>query len=184
MILASCHNTMRHAVPVYDPESPDERLRRKLAERREADRKRRLWIEAIDRAKADRSSSRAGLIEAKIANQFSAMPPWAREIVRSIAQKHGVDLGEMFFSRKRGPARTARNEICYVLRGTLSPVSGEAPSLPVIGRWIGKEHTSVLHAIANHQHENGLPALTTRSAEKKRQASREWHERRRRSEAR
>jgi hypothetical protein len=175
MNLFAYRNTMRNAVPVFDPESPDEQLRQRMARQREAERKHRGWIQAIDRAKSERTANPAQKLQRAIDNQFRVMPPWVREIVSGIVARHGAEIGDVLFRRTRGAAALARNEICYTLKAAISPVTGDHPSLEMIGRWMNREYTSVLHCIAIHQNDNDLPIITTRSAEAKRRYSRDWH---------
>ena len=158
MILASYKNTMRNAVPCSLEQV-----------KRMADQDR--WIQAIDRARHAPSKSR--IMKDRVHFALSRMPSWARDVIRSVADKHGVDVNSVLFTRRRGSVRNARNEVCYALRGTVSPITGRKPSFPTIGRWIGRDHTSVLQAVSNHACDTGLPALTTRDAESRRERARE-----------
>lgn len=55
----------------------------------------------------------------------------------------------------------ARNEIIYRLR-LLEPM----PSFPMIGKWMGRDHTSCMWAVARHARDNNLPSITTYDSEK------------------
>lgn len=41
----------------------------------------------------------------------------------------------------------ARQEVMRTIRDTVVMADGLPPSYPVIGRWFGRDHTSVIHAV-------------------------------------
>jgi Bacterial dnaA protein helix-turn-helix len=68
-------------------------------------------------------------------------PPIVREVVRSVADTHGISP-HLIVGRSRCAAVTAaRQEVYYWLRHT-----GRF-SMPRIGRWLDRDHTTVLHGI-------------------------------------
>jgi chromosomal replication initiation ATPase DnaA len=71
------------------------------------------------------------------------MPGGMRRIAMAVAARHGVSLAQM-----RGPQRRfarARQEAFALLRAT-----GHF-SLPQIGRWFNKDHTTVLFGARAHE---------------------------------
>lgn len=67
-------------------------------------------------------------------------------VIGSIATKHGVTVGEILSRRQTRKVARARWEAAYVLRHTPGP-NGRYPSYPQLGRWFGRDHTSVIHGV-------------------------------------
>ena len=97
-----------------------------IAERRERE---RAWA-AIEAVMADAVTPR----KAKLA------------VVAAVAMKHGLTLPEIMGADRRHHVAHARQEAFWVLRDTYPEMS-----LPAIGRMFGKDHTTVLHGIRQHE---------------------------------
>lgn len=73
------------------------------------------------------------------------IPTLAKQIVRQVAQKHGVSVKDVYSVRRDRPSVAARHEAMYRLREETTL------SLPQIGRLLGgRDHTTVLHGIRKH----------------------------------
>lgn len=102
------------------------------------------------------------------------MPEWAQEIVREVANDHGISPLVLIGSRSRRVV-PVRNEVFYRLRMGASPVLGEHPSYPQIAGWFGRDHTGVLWGATKHAFAHGLERpsniqLEALSERKRRQA--------------
>jgi chromosomal replication initiator protein len=70
-----------------------------------------------------------------------ALPPRILAVVREVADVRGVTMAEILGDRRHAQVARARMEAMARCRA-LDP----APSLPRIGVWFGRDHTTVLHA--------------------------------------
>lgn len=87
------------------------------------------------------------------------MPSWAREIVIRISKAHAMSPLDIVMVCRARDVVAVRYEIFYVLKTTASPVSGQEPSYPQIGKWFLREHTGILWGVATHARNNGLPPV-------------------------
>jgi hypothetical protein len=71
-------------------------------------------------------------------------PSWKR-IAREVCFKHGITLMELLSRRKPKPIVAARHEFFYRCRKETSM------SLPQIGRRAGRDHSTVIHGIKQHE---------------------------------
>lgn len=97
-----------------------------IAEQRERE---RAWA-AIEAVMADAMTPR----KAKMA------------VLTAVAIKHGLTLSEIMGKDRRHHVAHARQEAFWVLKQTYPEMS-----LPAIGRMFGKDHTTVLHGIRQHE---------------------------------
>jgi chromosomal replication initiator protein len=73
-------------------------------------------------------------------------PITMREIIREVAQKHGVLVADILSDRRHKPVVVARHEAMWRCKNETSF------SLPQIGRAIGnRDHTTVMHGIKMHE---------------------------------
>jgi hypothetical protein len=111
------------------------------------------------------------------------MPFWARTIVMAAAEIHRVDPGDIIGRSRRRAIVLVRNEVWYRIKLTASPVTGEIPSYPTIGKWFGRDHSSIIYGAARHAFENGLPSPSNMDPEKlitrKKHRALEWTHRQR-----
>ena len=70
------------------------------------------------------------------------LPPRIAEIVREAAARHRVRPEEVLSADRTRAVAYARFEAIKACRA-LTP----QPSMPQIGRWFGRDHTTVLHAL-------------------------------------
>lgn len=71
----------------------------------------------------------------------AVLPPGVRAVIADVCLKHGVSRDQVL-SRYRGTDEVVqcRMEICYKLRQ-------RGASYPLIGQYIGRDHTSVLNSV-------------------------------------
>jgi len=75
-----------------------------------------------------------------------------KDIAEQVCSKHGVTLADI-----RGPARPRR--IARARHETFARIRREtAFSLPSIGRWFHKDHTTVLYGARKHETGSRRPA--------------------------
>lgn len=86
------------------------------------------------------------------------MPHWVQNIVMAAAELHRVPPAAIVGRSRHRVIVAARNEAWYQIKLTASPVTGEIPSYPTIGKWFGRDHTTVLYGVFRHAFDNGFPA--------------------------
>lgn len=86
-----------------------------------------------------------------------AAPPWVKDIVAEVCAEHGISISLLLGKRKTKAVAMARHDAYYRTR---KADGRNRPSLPMMGRWFGREHTAVMHGIARHAETHGLPNLT------------------------
>ena len=80
------------------------------------------------------------------------LKPSHAQIIRQVADKHGIEVEHMIGPRRTRPLVNARIEAYCRLYNECPQMS-----LPAIGRAVGgRDHTTVLHAIRNHGHLHGI----------------------------
>lgn len=94
------------------------------------------------------------------------MPEWAKQIVKETTEKHGVTPAAIMSKSRLRKIVKCRNEIQYLMRSHPS-----TPSFPLIGRWLGRDHTSALWAVACHARDAGVPELTNYDCENVRRSN-------------
>lgn len=91
---------------------------------------------------------------------FLPMPPSVRAIILAVAQETGVPVATMLGERRTQLVYRARREAMGRVRETIK-IGGRAPSYPLMGRWFGKDHTTVLYSCKDRLRElstgNALP---------------------------
>lgn len=100
------------------------------------------------------------------------MPDWARSIVDQASVRTSVGIDLIASDSKIHRIVRARDEAIYRIREARPTVSA-----PLLGKWFGRDHTSVLYSIAAHSERTGAPALTTyalRRARKRMAAFKRW----------
>lgn len=101
------------------------------------------------------------------------LPRWAVEMIADIAEKHGVTPSDIMAATRRHKVVAARNEVFYLLKITVSPVTGKTASYPKVAEWMCREHTGVLYGAAKHAMLHGLPSASNFGVERKITRSRE-----------
>ena len=86
-------------------------------------------------------------------SKIPSMPPRAELIMRRVCSVHGVSLAEIVGPRVTKTVVVARRECAYRLRNEMT-IAGDRPSLPQIGRWMNKDHSSIFYALKRY---NGPP---------------------------
>lgn len=75
----------------------------------------------------------------------SGIPPRIRQVIDLTAAKSGLTAADILGKSRQRRIAYARQETCFRLR-ELRP----QPTLPMIGRWLGLDHTSVLFGARAH----------------------------------
>lgn len=70
--------------------------------------------------------------------------PTMRSIANRVAEKHGLTLDDLRSPSRRRPLVLARQEAIHEIR------QATTQSLPAIGRFFDRDHTTVIHAIGRH----------------------------------
>ena len=83
------------------------------------------------------------------------MPEWARNVVREVSHRHAVPVREIFSPIKTRLVVAARREAIYRLKFE-KPTTSAAK----LGRWFGRDHSTILHALACYQDLYGAPVLS------------------------
>lgn len=111
------------------------------------------------------------------------MPSAVASIVLEVSHKHLVRVGLILSDSKRRHVTACRDEVAYRIKA-----DNPARSYPLIGKWLGRDHTSVMHAVARHAHKQHLPPLgktdVAATIERKRDQAFRWWRQNRSLEAR
>lgn len=83
------------------------------------------------------------------------MPAWARRVVEEVANRSGVSLEMIASDRRFHSVVHARDEAIYALKDRRAVLS-----MPMIGKWFNRDHTSIMYSIACHSERTGSPELT------------------------
>src|SRR5215472_4745948 len=82
--------------------------------------------------------------------RLDELPQKTQDVVREVCAARSVSVARVLSDDTRRPASNARHEIVWRLRSEAWGVTGKPPSLMQIGAWLGRDHTSVLHAFRRH----------------------------------
>jgi chromosomal replication initiation ATPase DnaA len=137
--------TVKRVNIVSEQRARDERQARLDAA--EADRREQTrQIIAAAKAQAElivsEAQSLAAVITAEAVAEVEARPPSVMDIIKAMAEKHGVSVAEIKGKRRNRHITVARQEamaLAYEQRPDLA--------LPQIGRVFGRDHTTVLYAV-------------------------------------
>lgn len=145
------------------------RERERQKERERDERKRRL-AEAMNREKfLDAMDPLRPL-------RRSGFPAWAIDIVCRVAEKHNISPLRLVASTHRSIVVDARHEAIYEIKRAKPALSSTQ-----IGKWFGRDHTSVLYGMARHAANNDLPPMCGFDASGKMARSNNWHAARKQS---
>lgn len=107
-------------------------------------------------------------------------PDWAREVIAHVAKQTGVSVRSILGLDRFIPVVSARAECAYHLWSRKNVKHGV--SLPAIGRWLLRDHTSVLNLIVVYERSHGLPLSVGLDFERRKRRQKEWYERRKATE--
>ena len=82
------------------------------------------------------------------------MPEWARDILAEVADRHAICPSDIASKKRFRPIIEARAEAAYLIKAAKPMLSSV-----ILGKWFGKDHTSIAHLIARHQEQHDLPKL-------------------------
>ena len=77
---------------------------------------------------------------------MTPMPQRVRAIVESVAAEHRLRPEDLIGPSRRKIHIEPRWRCWAIIRSTPGP-SGQVPSLPLIGAWFGRDHTSIIHGL-------------------------------------
>lgn len=81
-----------------------------------------------------------------------------REIAREVARRHCVPTSEIFGDRRFRAIVHARQEVAWRLYQLRDRNGYRRFSMPQIGRYLRRDHTTILHAIRAHEQRVGVRA--------------------------
>ncbi len=85
------------------------------------------------------------------------IPPRVAAVIREVAEAHQVSVESLLIKSRRHGLDAARAEAMWRVRALYWPHMGRfRPSYPMIGRWFGRDHTSVINAVSKVSVENCL----------------------------
>lgn len=79
---------------------------------------------------------------------YRAADAWI-DIVNQVAAEYGVTAAEMMGLSRKVKICAARHHAMYRIRNEVT-IDGKPASFPRIGRWFGRDHTTVIQACRNH----------------------------------
>lgn len=88
-----------------------------------------------------------------------SMPERVELILRQVCAQHGVSPRDVLGDSRLKAVCCARFEAMYRIRTEIK-IGGRPPSLPKIGSWFGRDHTSVLNALRRHGADMPLPRIS------------------------
>lgn len=97
-------------------------------------------------APVPRSKRLSARVEAAAEHGNPVLPYWAKTVARNVCARHGLEFG-LVSGRCMTPRVVAcRDEIFWLLRN-----DSRRPSYPRIGRWFGRDHSTVITALRRHE---------------------------------
>ena len=113
--------------------------------------------------------------EAKRLMRDRCAPTWVIERLFERAEKYGVSPALLAGKSHQRAIVRVRNELIYSIKATKPGLSA-----PHIARWFGRDHTTILHAMAQHALNNrGVAELTAYNVRQRRASLAAFHARRR-----
>ena len=85
-------------------------------------------------------------------------PPVIVAIVKQVADEHGFTVDQLCGPSPRHDLARARFDAWHRIR-TEVRFRGTQPSLPQIGKWFGRDHTSILHGLRRYEQGDCLPPV-------------------------
>lgn len=82
----------------------------------------------------------------RLRNPFNQL--W-QNIVNEVAEKHGICAGDIMGKSRRRDIYAARKEAIMRIWDEVRMHDGSRPSLPVIGRWFQRDHTTILYTLGH-----------------------------------
>lgn len=105
--------------------------------------------------------------------RLKRLPMRISVIVREVCGQHNVSVVTLLDGSRQRDVCRCRDEIAYRVKSEISEAS-----YPQIGRWLGRDHTSLLLGAARHAARNNLPQIGNynhdRAIEQKRERARVW----------
>lgn len=83
------------------------------------------------------------------------VPGWAVHIILEAAREHQICPHDIVRNCRAYRVVDARNDAIYRIKARKPVLSS-----PRLGQWFGKDHTSIIYALAYHSIATGLPKLT------------------------
>lgn len=92
-----------------------------------------------------------------------AMPGRVREIMEQVCARNGMRLPDLLGQSRMKTFAHARFEAAAQIHAQIK-IGCAPPSLPQIGRWMNRDHTSILNALRRHKElfgESWMPVSST-----------------------
>ena len=83
------------------------------------------------------------------------LPDWAKDVVREVCHRHDVPIHDIFGKAKTRLVAAARREAIYRVKFEKPSVSSGQ-----LGHWFGRDHSTILFALARYQELYGAPVLS------------------------
>lgn len=81
--------------------------------------------------------------------RLDELPERVRFVIESVCERYSVPTRVLMGRDRHSKTNDCRRE-CYVILRRMNWRGGR-PSLPQIGRWMGRDHTSVLHGLRRYE---------------------------------
>lgn len=81
------------------------------------------------------------------------MPKWIKQLMFELCLEHKIHPDDLVSHKRHKRLAMARREFCYWM------YTEHKQSLSAIGRWINKDHTTVLYAVRAAAEEKGVPLI-------------------------
>jgi chromosomal replication initiator protein len=78
------------------------------------------------------------------------IPHRVLQMIKAVAWDHGVSVAEILGNGRRARICAARRDAMRAVRW-MDFGDGRQPSYPQIGRWFGRDHTTVIHACQGYE---------------------------------
>lgn len=98
-----------------------------------------------------------------VARSCSHLPGRVQTVLRETATDHGVTVADILGKERKRTIAWARQDAAFRLKRIAWGSGGWSngtPSFPQVGRWLGLDHTTVLHACRGHERREIAPMRT------------------------
>lgn len=115
------------------------------------------FLERIHRREREAKARKARREAEKwCAARVEGTPQRVNDVINEIAAKHLVPVPVLLGNGRTRVIIEAKREACYELKARF-----QWASWAQIGKWLGRDHTTVIHGAAMHATRHGLPAVTS-----------------------
>ena len=83
------------------------------------------------------------------------LPQVVRDVLHDVAWTHGVSVDDILGDNRCRQFAHARQRVAFDLYAMQSPDGSRRFSMPQLGRYLNRDHTTILHAIRAHEKRMG-----------------------------